>query len=332
MKKGFLICMVICCMLINSATAAIMPTIFSRSIDFATGEVPIDVTINVTTTSNVNNIKIIDSYGTVLLGAESVYTSNDGKKNFSLKISIVDAFAGDLQLMLNTGGRWIPSNERFTVDFHAPKVRYPVVSHPPFTPPQSEIRKLNKGDTITFGSYIRNRHSEPLSWLVLDVKPGQNRALLITKEVIEMRRFHSRWSNVSWRDCALRAWLNEDFYYTCFSPSEQRAIMKSEIRSTYVDTTITTLDYVFALNKTEADKYFHSNSARKGTPTQHSIHNEIAVVNGHSYWWLRDSSSRKNDANRVKPDGTIETYGGNTNAYGVGVRPAIWVELSTFKH
>ena len=52
------------------------------------------------------------------------------------------------------------------------------------------------------------------------------------------------------------------------------------------------------------------------------------MKDGYCYWWLRDTTNRKNDANRVEPNGDILEYGSNTNAAGVSVRPVIWLNVA----
>jgi hypothetical protein len=70
-----------------------------------------------------------------------------------------------------------------------------------------------------------------------------------------------------------------------------------------------------------------SKELRLYKPTQYAKSRSTATENGYCYWWLRDTTNRKSDANRVKPNGEVFEYGANTNATGVGIRPAIWVDL-----
>ena len=85
-------------------------------------------------------------------------------------------------------------------------------------------------------------------------------------------------------------------------------------------------DYNFPVNVYTSQGDYWQNWEGKGAPYYNDY---ITYITG-GYWWLRDSTTRKNDANRVRPHGNVEEYGGNTNAYGVGVRPALWISLDLF--
>jgi hypothetical protein len=54
---------------------------------------------------------------------------------------------------------------------------------------------------INFGDY---------TWLVLKLEP--NRMLVITENIIELRWHHTKFEDITWADCALRKYLNSEFY------------------------------------------------------------------------------------------------------------------------
>ena len=191
------------------------------------------------------------------------------------------------------------------------------------------------GALIYFGFYEQDNNPqngvEPVQWQVLDVNYQNGYVLLLSHQAIEMQRFNQKWTKVSWRDCTLRSFLNDEFYFNCFSRYEQQAVVPTRLKSKYVKSTVETVDNVFCLDSTEVKKYFPSSAQRLAVPTPYAVALETAVFDGGTcYWWLRDTTKRQNDANRIKPDGSLEEYGGNTNAYGVGVRPAVWVRLDYF--
>lgn len=209
----------------------------------------------------------------------------------------------------------------------------PVLADTDYTPAYPSY--IYPGSLVYFGFYEQDNDpkngAEPVQWQVLDVDYSGNRVLLLSHQAIEMQRYHQKWTKVSWRDCTLRSFLNDEFYFNCFSLYEQRAICPTSLKTKYVKSSVETVDNVFCLDSAQVKQYFPSSAQRLAVPTPYAIALETAVFDGGTcYWWLRDTTKRQNDANRIKPDGSLEEYGGNTNAYGVGVRPAVWVRLSYF--
>lgn len=205
----------------------------------------------------------------------------------------------------------------------------------PEAPEESFGFSCEVGAVVCFGNYEqdddKSNGTESVEWIVLDVDQSENRALLLSKYVLDLQRYNKKWTKVSWAKCSSRSWLNGTFYDKCFTADEQEYIIKTALLSYYVDGYIDTKDNVFFLNEDELTKYLPSRDDRKAVPTDYAISQEVVHNGGYSYWWLRDSSQRKNDANRIEPDGHLQRVGANTNAYGVGVRPAIWVDLALFK-
>lgn len=48
------------------------------------------------------------------------------------------------------------------------------------------------------------------NWRVLDIQ--NNNALIITEDIIEQRPYHDAYKDITWADCALRKYLNGEFY------------------------------------------------------------------------------------------------------------------------
>jgi hypothetical protein len=72
------------------------------------------------------------------------------------------------------------------------------------------------GDVVAFGRY---------TWYVTDKKDGVC-TLLCQGPVAEMQYNDSK-TDVTWENCTLRKWLNEDFYNSKFSDGEKAAIITS---------------------------------------------------------------------------------------------------------
>jgi hypothetical protein len=172
--------------------------------------------------------------------------------------------------------------------------------------PVTAIPEILLGEVnVTFGGY---------TWRVLDV--AENKALLITDDIIENRAYNSELTNITWEKCTLRQYLNGDFYNK-FSDAEKSAI----IETTLVNNnnarygTVggdTTQDKVFLLSIDEVNQYFKSNAER-------SIE---------AWWWLRSPGYYSNSAAYVNIDGYVNGFGDNViDNYG-SVRPVLYINLS----
>ena len=75
------------------------------------------------------------------------------------------------------------------------------------------------GDTVVFGSYeqdnVLTNGKEPLEWIVL--KTEGDRAMLITRYLIDARAYHKAFVKMTWSECTLRQWLNDTFLKEAFS-------------------------------------------------------------------------------------------------------------------
>ncbi|MFD2033969.1 DUF6273 domain-containing protein [Belliella marina] len=67
---------------------------------------------------------------------------------------------------------------------------------------------------ITFGNY---------SWLILELE--DNRKLIVTKDIIELRWYHTIFVDVTWAESEIRRYLNTDFYGT-FNQNEKEKIIQ----------------------------------------------------------------------------------------------------------
>lgn len=155
----------------------------------------------------------------------------------------------------------------------------------------NNISMMKIGDTITCGKYEQDNDNanglEPIEWQIIDVK--DNKALVISCNVLDCRQFNEDDSIISWSDSSLRKWLNSEFFETAFSNDEKSSITLTEV-SNYgsyegydasgswllsntksdLDTVVAespdqenTQDYVFLLNIDEVNQYFATDEDRK---------------------------------------------------------------------
>lgn len=166
--------------------------------------------------------------------------------------------------------------------------------------------KVNVGDTVQFGRY---------KWQVLAKE--NNKALLITTKAISDNSYNKEWVGITWENCTLRRWLNNDFYNE-FSDDEKKLIASTYLENkdnseygTYGGND--TEDKVFLLSIDEANRYFANDSVRAEGTT----------------WWLRSPGKDVECAAAVRADGSILEFGCIVNSGGQTVRPAIWIDINT---
>lgn len=198
---------------------------------------------------------------------------------------------------------------------------------------------MKVGDYIKFGKYEQDNNTsngkEDIEWLVLEVQ--SDRALLISKYIIDGKRYNEKYVDVTWETSTLRSWLSNTFYNEAFSDYEKKAIKTTSVTNTKnpefdTDPGKETQDKVFALSIDEAEKYFSSDSERECKPTpyaeaQGAFTKNTYRYNGNGYWWLRSPGSAQDYAACVDYDGAIRTDGVYVYNSGFSPRPAIWVNI-----
>ena len=170
----------------------------------------------------------------------------------------------------------------------------------------------------------------PCFWRLLKTEEG--RALLITENEIGKRPYHAyhdRFEDITWETCSLRKYLNSDFTEG-FSDEEQRLILESNIENpdnpehgTYGGNP--TRDKIFLLSIYEAKDLF----LKDGGWTE-------AFIGDEAWWWLRSPGHNGiNAALFSEIDvGSLfgyVSYNGDFVINEYGVRPALWLDLSSDK-
>ena len=208
-------------------------------------------------------------------------------------------------------------------------------------------------ETIRFGEY---------DWRVLDVQDG--RALLLSdKAIIENKPYHPEWGEMRWENCALRTWLNGEFY-------ESFGGAKSRIAETQVETPDNpwfgskggdpTSDRIFLLSIEEVVRYFGDSGQLVSKRPEPEIevwdddlydpdgeysdddsdnvyiiddqYNDARMAGGAKsglrvWWWLRTPGFKNLCAAGVGGTGHIDLAGLDVfDGFGC-VRPALWLVL-----
>ena len=192
---------------------------------------------------------------------------------------------------------------------------------------------------IWFGTYPQNDGTgvqlEPIKWKVLN--QNGNEAFLVADKVIDHKGFNDSDTAVSWENSYIRNWLNNTFINSAFTSNQiNSAIVNKTLSTTAISGNVETQDKVFLLSKPEVDNYFPSPLEKDGKMTTYvdwSTWNGSAIdkyMAVHATWWLR-SQEMTTDANKadVIKASFVPSLEGREEYLGAGVRPAIYVDLSS---
>lgn len=172
-----------------------------------------------------------------------------------------------------------------------------------------KLHQLQSGNPVFFGRYPQGAKGEvqPIAWQVLEVK--EDRALLLSRYVLDMQPFYSEAGCVRWIDSTVCQWLRETFLPTAFSQEEQAEIY-----------------YPAPKADPNEEGMFCSGATAQMTPWVEANHPGIDQMNGNVCWWLRSSSHQSPFAFIVSP---VDSIGGSMidPDNRQGVRPAIWVKI-----
>lgn len=220
--------------------------------------------------------------------------------------------------------------------------------------PLSAASAPETGSIVTFGHYEQDNDAEngpePIEWIVLDEAGGK--VLLLSRYGLDAKQYHKAYAGITWENCSLRSWLNNEFLKEAFSDAEQTAIALTEVDNSAkqgysewdTDGGNDTRDYVFLLSCAEAEKYLgvtyddNDNLKSRVIPTPYAIahgawiNQQWKTEDGADAgrWWLRSPGRHQYRAAFVYGAGSLRSthvtsssdhFGGNS------VRPAIWVDL-----
>lgn len=205
----------------------------------------------------------------------------------------------------------------------------------------NKIKTANVGDIIVFGTYEQDNDTsngkENIEWLVLAKE--NNRILVISDKALDCHPYNSSYTDVTWENCTLRKWLNDDFVNVAFD-AEERKMIPSVIVSAYknpiydTNSKNATNDRVFLLSIVEAEKYFTSAEARECILTEYAISNGAWTSDSYTeggkatyLWWLRSPGISQYGAAFVSNDGSLFEYGNYVYGGNRAVRPAMWITI-----
>ncbi|ADL49979.1 DUF6273 domain-containing protein [Clostridium cellulovorans] len=203
------------------------------------------------------------------------------------------------------------------------------------------MEDIKIGSLLSFGNY---------NWRVLDIQ--NNRALIITEEVIEERPYHNAYKDITWADCALRKYLNGEFYEKFNETDKARIIpvTNKNLDNQWYGSKggVDTKDSIFLLSLEEVCTYFGDSLSKLHNPGKNQRYwferkdknnsKRIARLQGQEWgwwWWLRSPGRVNVKAVYIfGTDGNIGIQGNNILKGNIdegrcrgGVRPALWLKL-----
>jgi hypothetical protein len=186
-----------------------------------------------------------------------------------------------------------------------PQCGFPVVSE--CFPITSGTRA---GSIVTIGGW---------SWRVLALE--RDRALVITEACIEIRAYDDFDEGTTWEFCALRRYLNHEFFNSLPAVIKDRVVEATNQNpsSPRYGTAggSATADKVFLLSVDEANTYFKDDRDRIEK-------NDCGKAR---WWWLRSPGYVASRAAVVGSVGGVHAYGYNVDSDFGGLRPALWLNL-----
>ncbi len=214
-----------------------------------------------------------------------------------------------------------------------------------------EVAKYNYGDIVTYGKYEQDRNEEngqeDIEWIILDV--DGDKAFVVSKYALDCEIYNPQFVKApSWENSSIRKWLNGEFLNTAFSDDEQKNIILTSINNrvvsevyyyhvTQMSKVASTEDKIFLLSLEEVYCYLPTRDSFECKATEFaklsgvSCNYDVDVVD---HWWTRtivsDKTSNKNCVT-IDYKGFADVACKNVTDNGVGVRPAMWIDLDAIE-
>ncbi len=223
---------------------------------------------------------------------------------------------------------------------------------------KSGFSKAKTGDIIVFGSYEQDNNTEngkePIEWIVL-ANDGKE-LFVVSKYSLDWKPYDGAWKNITWEECNLREWLNDDFYNTAFSASDKKLIKITNVKNNdnpEYETTggNDTKDKVFLLSLEDvinsaygfSSAYDENDEMRRCVPTAYAVARGVypftmddtdyytAKGNAFCNWFLRSPGFFARMACFVNYEGNVKLDGGRVDVDGAyyGIRPALCINLNS---
>ena len=216
-------------------------------------------------------------------------------------------------------------------------------------PASAPQRSARPGDILTFGTYPQTAGGTdrtPIKWRVL--QNSGNELFILSAYILDCKRYHAEYTDITWRDCDLRKWLNDEFYNAAFKAAE-KGIVKTTCCTDNGEGRPDTEDRVFLLGIAELKELTDilGKDLRRAVGTEFArvkksdgchlyvydksvednyVTDENGEKHGCSWWWLRTQLGEPSRATFVGTRASIRSYG-RVNRIPYGVRPALNLDL-----
>lgn len=207
----------------------------------------------------------------------------------------------------------------------------------------TQVDKIEIGNTILFGHFEQDNNNdngkEQIKWKVLDIINGK--ALLISQYALAVKPYNTKDGKITWEECSLRKWLNEEFLESVFSKKERLAILPTIVengpkhgnKQWTTDGGNNTQDYIFLLSIAEMEKYMGNNDDLMIAQLTKSAYAQIKMKSHYAnkdgkivgLWWLRSPGYSKTHAAFVAFNGVVRSYAATQSE--CVVRPSMWIDL-----
>ncbi|MFN8449444.1 MAG: DUF6273 domain-containing protein [Anaerolineae bacterium] len=214
------------------------------------------------------------------------------------------------------------------------------------------LESAQPGEIIAFGSYPQTAvgaDKTPIQWRVLRNSDGE--LFILSEYILDCKRYHGEYVDVTWRDCDLRKWLNDAFCDIAFNAAEQELI-RTTLCTDNGDGCPDTEDRVFLLSTAEVRQLTDAPNENGITVSRRTIGTAFAGVrkpdgchlyvydksvdkdyivedgeqHGCSWWWLRTQGNSPSRAHFIGTHSSIRSYC-RVSRVNYGVRPALELRL-----
>ena len=73
------------------------------------------------------------------------------------------------------------------------------------------------------------KKKEPIKWIVLEKRA--DKVLLISRYALDYKKYNKKDKDITWKDCTLRKWLNDEFIETAFDKNEQKHVAETILKN-----------------------------------------------------------------------------------------------------
>lgn len=214
-----------------------------------------------------------------------------------------------------------------------------------------EAQLLRPHDRLVFGACtmtggikpVRHDVKRPITWEILH-KEGA-RMLLVSEYCLDWEFYDGNCpflgpaAQTTWEKCTIRDDLNGAFFESAFTDEEKAMILTTDVHTEDEPAFGTrggadTRDKIFLLSATEVLRYYGEDGDTRRSRTAMvgaSVDKDSVELYGYMHeWWLRTPGESQDKVAYVNWQGYIIREGMSSDADEVGIRPAMWIDLSLF--